>query len=91
MIQFTKPKNLNGTQLKLELNDKGIAIIDNVDALLDNGQGSILLDILESDKDKAASIVAAHNGTIIAPEPTIADKLASVGLSVTDLKAALGL
>ena len=91
MIEFTKPKNLNGTQLRAELNDKGIVITDDVDALLDNGQGSLLLDILETDKDKAAGVVAAHNGTTIAPEPTIADKLASVGLSVTDLKAALGL
>lgn len=41
-------------------------------------------------KAEAEAALAAHNPP--APtEPTVADKLASVGLSVTDLKAALGL
>ena len=39
---------------------------------------------------QAEAALAAHNPP--APtEPTVADKLASVGLSVADLKAALGL
>jgi hypothetical protein len=37
----------------------------------------------------AAAVVAAHVG--IDTEPTIDDKLASVGLSLNDLKAALGI
>jgi len=40
-------------------------------------------------KAKAQAALDAHDGTT--PEPTIAEKLASVGLSVDDLKAALGL
>ena len=41
-------------------------------------------------KAQAEAALAAHNPP--APtEPTVAEKLASVGLSVTDLKAALGL
>ena len=40
--------------------------------------------------DEAKAALAAHNPP--APtEPTVADKLASVGLSVADLKVALGL
>ena len=88
MIQFTKPTNLNGTELLQELNDAGITV--NGRPFLD-GNGEFWLDISESDKTKAESIVAAHNGTTIAPEPTIVEKLGSVGLSIDDLKDALGI
>jgi hypothetical protein len=47
---------------------------------------------VETDNEvEAAKIIAAHNGTTVAPEPTVEDKLASVGLNLTDLKTALGL
>lgn len=88
MIQFTKPKNLNGAELLDELNAAGVAIVampyidDNKD---------LWLEIKQSDKSKAAGIVEMHDGTMTAPEPTINDKLASVGLSIDDLKSALGL
>lgn len=88
MIQFTKPANLNGTELLAELNAGGVAITQS--PMID-GSGDFWLDIAEADKAKATPIVAAHNGTTIAPEQTIEDKLASVGLSLPDLKAALGL
>ena len=89
MITFNKPENLNGTELRDELNASGILIsYDEFSVEVDNNV--LLLDILESDKEKATPIVAAHNGTTVAPEPTIADKLASVGLSLEELKAALG-
>jgi hypothetical protein len=88
MKQFTKPANLNGTELLAELNTGGVSITES--PVID-GEGNFWLDIAEADKAKATPIVAAHNGTTVAPEPTVADKLASVGLSVDDLKAALGL
>ncbi len=88
MIQFTKPANLNGTELLAELNAGGVAITQS--PMID-GAGDFWLDIAEADKAKATPIVAAHNGTTVAPEQTIEDKLASVGLSLPDLKAALGL
>ncbi len=88
MIKFTKPTNLNGADLLAELKAAGVSIIE---APVIDGNGDFWLDIAEADKAKATPIVTAHNGTTIAPEPTIADKLASVGLSVTDLKTALGL
>jgi len=91
MMQFTKPTNLNGEELRLELNNAGVAISDDIEAVSLDDENNLWLDIAEADKAKATPIIAAHNGTIIAPEPTIADKLASVGLSVTDLKEALGL
>ena len=88
MIQFTKPANLNGVELLAELNAAGVAITES--PMID-GAGDFWLNIAEADKAKATPIVAAHNGTVVAPEQTIEDKLASVGLSVPDLKAALGL
>ena len=42
-------------------------------------------------KPTLAQIQAAIANPLPEPEPTVADKLASVGLSVTDLKEALGL
>ena len=88
MIKFAKPENLNGTELLAELSNAGVAVIGKPE---DDGEENLYLDILEADEAKAAAVVAAHNGTTVAPEPTIEDKLASVGLSLPDLKAALGL
>jgi hypothetical protein len=82
MAIFTKPQNLNGTELIAELANAGIV----VSRVLDNGDGTIEI---ATENAKATEIVAKHNGTQIAPEPTIAEKLASVGLSIEELKAAL--
>ena len=88
MIKFNKPQNLNGSELIDELNTAGVAI--NGLPLID-GNGDFWLDVSEADKAKAEAVVAAHNGTTVAPQPTIEDKLASVGLNLNDLKTALGL
>jgi hypothetical protein len=88
MITFTKPQNLNGKELLDELSAVGVVVQG---LPVDDGAGNLILNIASKDEAKAAEVVAAHNGTTIAPEPTIEDKLASVGLSLPDLKAALGL
>ena len=61
---------------------------DTLDAISVTAQARVIDDF---EKAKAAEVVAAHNGTTIAPEPTVEDKLASVGLKIDDLKVALGL
>jgi hypothetical protein len=82
---FTKPQNLNGIELIEEL--KSVDIL--VKEIIDFANGTIGF---ETDNESAAAaVVAAHNGTTVAPEPTIEDKLASVGLNLNDLKTALGL
>jgi hypothetical protein len=88
MIKFNKPENLNGDELIAELESAKIKMKDipTVDA-----EGALWLDIASKDEAKAAEVVAAHNGTTIAPEPTVEQKLASVGLNLEDLKVALGL
>jgi hypothetical protein len=81
---FTKPLNLNGKELKEELAEVGI-FVDLISDLTDGTIG-----FLTDNEELAASIVAAHNGTTVATQPTIETKLASVGLSLDELKAALG-
>ena len=88
MIKFNKPKNLNGAELLQQLNNNGVEITQP--PLID-GNGDFWLDIAVKDETKAQTVVEAHNGTTVAPEPTVADKLANAGLTVEDLKAALGL
>jgi hypothetical protein len=88
MIKFNKPENLNGAELLTELINAGVEIKEF--PYID-GNGDFWLDIKSADEAQTTAIVAAHNGTIIPPEPTIEQKLASVGLNVEDLKAALGL
>lgn len=89
MIKFNKPINLNGAELRKELRNMGIEISDEIKSIYIDGNGDFWLDINPSDESAAAAVVAAHNGTTVAPEPTIADKLASVGLSLDELKAAI--
>ena len=85
MKRFTKPANLNGAELKQELFEVGII----VKTIIDNNDETISFDT--NDEVEAALVVAAHNGTTVAPEPTIEQKLASAGLNLVDLKTALGL
>ena len=73
------PALLNGEQLQDELNALSVYVADNKL-------------IINSDKSEAEVLaaVAAHKPAPFV-EPTVIDKLASVGLSIDDLKAALGL
>jgi hypothetical protein len=91
MIKLNKPTNLNGTELRQQLNAAGVKISDEPSSVKEDAEGNLWLDIANKDEAKAKSVVAAHDGTIIAPEPTVADKLANAGLNLEDLKAALGL
>jgi len=85
MKQFDKPTNLNGAELLAELKAAGI----KATKIIQNGNRNIEIDL--DDEAKAKPIIEAHNGTVIPPEPTVEEKLASVGLNLTDLKTALGI
>jgi hypothetical protein len=87
MISFDKPIELNGKQLCDELEAAGISINRETSPLID-GNGVFWLDINFADTQKAQDVLNAHVPKP-APEPTIADKLASVGLSLDELKAAI--
>jgi hypothetical protein len=64
MISFDKPTNLNGTELRQELNDAGIVISNSIHAVMVDDTEILWLDIAEGDAEAAAVVVAAHNGTI---------------------------
>ena len=86
MIQFIKPTNLNGAELLDELNAAGVSITEPPFV---DGNGNLYLEIADIHAKRAEAIVSAHDGTTVSPELTIADKLASVGLSIDELKAAI--
>jgi hypothetical protein len=90
MIKFNKPINLNGSELLDELAAVGIVLDKFTKAPVVDGNGDFWLDIDPADESATAAVVAAHNGTTVAPEPTIEAKLAALGLTADDLKA-LGL
>lgn len=93
MIKLKKPLNLNGTELRIEFANAGIELLGSFDGEADLYviNDDLFINVPENLKDAAASVVAAHNGTVIAPEPTMQQKLANVGLDLNDLKSALGL
>ena len=70
MIKFITPANLNGAELCNEIETAGIQVNRRTSPMID-GSGDFWLDIAEADKAKATPIVAAHNGTLVAPEQTI--------------------
>lgn len=82
-MEFTKPQSLNGAQLKSELKGKGI----NVEVIDDLGNDLISFEVSKAKEADAEAIVSAHVG--IDTVPTIAEKLASIGLDLDQLKAAL--
>lgn len=88
MIKVSRPVNLNGAELLDELAKANIEVV-GVPYL--DGNNELWLDIDEADANKAEAVALKHNGNTVAPEPTIADKLAAAGISLDELKAALGL
>jgi len=88
MINFDKPLNFDGVQLCEELEAEGVSINKNTSPLID-GNGHFWLDIDPADTQKAQDVLNKHTPKP-RPEPTVAEKLASVGLSLDELKAALG-
>lgn len=82
---FKKPENLNGVELKAELAAVGVV----VERITLESDGQLNIEITPGDVKKAETVIAKHNGSTTPIEPSIADKLASVGLSLEELKAAL--
>ena len=88
MIKFNKPINLNGAELLAELNAGSVAITQPP---FDDAQGNLWLEIAEADKAKATPIVAAHNGTTVAPDNSAAkaELLTKLGITADEAKLLL--
>ena len=80
---ITTTKNINLAQLDAELKAGGL----NMESL--NNQHTILPVSDKITKEQLQKAVDDHMA-IDDPQPTIVEKLASVGLNIDDLKAALG-
>ena len=79
-------KKINLAQLDQELNGKGL------NGILDENGNCVDVLLTENNDATEAELKAAIDAHVAkSTEPTISEKLASVGLSVDDLKAALGL
>lgn len=72
-------KAIDGEQLSQELNGVSVSVVD--------GKLRFVGNVTEKEAIEALS----KHTPKVKPEPTIAEKLSSVGLSIDDLKAALGL
>ena len=96
MKKFNIPAKLNGAELIDELIQAGVNLPETKGAyknvkppmIMD---GFLWLDVSNSDESLTKQIVEAHDGDTTEKEPTVSDKLASVGLNLEDLKNALGL
>ena len=86
MPRIITSKEINLSQLDDELGNQGLS------ADFNDASKKIITtaDLSSVTQDELESAVDSHIALPI-PEPTIETKLASVGLSVDDLKAALGL
>lgn len=89
MISFDKPLDFEGVQFCQELEVAKVKINKDTSPLID-ANGVLWLDIDSKDTQKAKEVLNAHVPKP-RPEPTVAEKLASVGLNLDDLKTALGL
>jgi hypothetical protein len=80
-------KEINLYQLDQELNGKGL------NGTLDENKKVIEVTLADNNDATESELEAAIEAHIALPnpEPTVAEKLASVGLNLDDLKAALGL
>lgn len=79
MIYFDIPKNLNGLQLADEL-DLPITAITITD-------GQLRIETDEANRSNIEKIIKAH----VPKEQSLEDKLAVAGLTIAELKTALGL
>ena len=74
-----------------EINKALKDLVPNAEYILTADDYENMLWLDKRPKPTMAEITAAIANPLPEPEPTVAEKLASVGLSVADLKAALGL
>ena len=62
MIKYTKPAQLNGSQLRKELRAAAVTISDEAESVMIDGNGEFWLDIAEKDKAAAEAVVKSHVG-----------------------------
>jgi peptide deformylase len=92
MIRIQLDKEFNGNQLIQEMRNAGIELYENligISAVMIEANRDIMIPTTEEYSQLAQQIADSHSPVFI--QPTIQDKLAAAGLSVDELKTALGL
>ena len=76
---------------KVKLTKAILQLVPNAEFVLSGTDIDKIIWLDSRTKPSKSAIEEAANNLLPDPEPTVTDKLASVGLSVADLKEALGL
>lgn len=92
MIKFDKPTELNGSQLRDELNEAGIKLENGIESISIDENGDLFLSIAKKDEAKAKPIIDAHVGVDQTAAKEAAKKaiLDRIGLTADELKTILG-
>lgn len=92
MIKIEIADVFNGKQLIQEMQEAGVILYENlagITAVVKESNGDIFIPTTEEFTELAQQVATNH--VAVFQEDTVMDRLASVGLSIDDLKSALGL
>jgi hypothetical protein len=89
-MELTLPKQFNGTTFRKELAVLGVVLPDTKSAI-SISDSKLFIEVDDNELPLVIEALKNHNGSDVVIELTTTEKLASVGLSIDDLKAALGL
>jgi len=92
MIKINISEEFNGKQLIQEMKDAGVVVYENlpgISAFVKEGNGDVFAPTTEEYSSLAQQIADSH--VPVFQQDTVLDKLAAAGLSIEELKEALGL
>jgi len=92
MIKITINEGFNGKQLIKEMTDAGVVLYDNltgVSAVEIEANGEVFVPTTEEYSSLAQQVASNH--IPVFQQDTVLDKLAAAGLTIEELKEALGL
>lgn len=92
MIKITINDGFNGKQLIKEMSDAGVVLYENltgVSAIEMQANGEVFVPTTEQYTELAQQVANSH--VPVFQEDTVLDKLAAAGLTIDELKSALGL
>lgn len=92
MIKIQIADIFNGKQLIQEMKDAGVVVYENlagISAVVKESNGEVFIPTSEEFTELAQQVATNH--VAVFQQDTVVDRLASVGLSIDDLKSALGL
>ncbi len=92
MIKIEIEEIFNGKQLIQEMKDAGVVVYENlagISAVVKESNGEVFIPTSEEFAELAQQVASNH--VPVFQEDTVLDKLKAAGLTIDDLKSALGL